>query len=88
MMIPPKFKGKKVCSIFHSVPQCAIFSNQSVLFATKLCFVFLRMAIEHTCVTRHNLPDTGVTIITPTDKLSTALPWKLTAISGNIHKHF
>ena len=37
-------KGKSV----HSVQQCALFSNQSVLFSAKLYFIFLCMATEHT----------------------------------------
>ena len=45
-MIPPKFKGK-VCSVLHSVPKCALFSNQTVLYLhfprNYVCSLFLCM---------------------------------------------
>ena len=51
--------------------KCALYSivcHSVLYFLTKVCFIFLCMAIEHTCATRHNPPDTGVTIITLADK--------------------
>ena len=68
--------------------KCALYSLVCHSVLTKVCFIFLCMAMEYTCATRHNPPDTGVTIITPMTNLSTALPSKLTAISGNRHKYF
>ena len=69
-----------MCTIIHSMPQRALFSNQSVLFAIKLCFIF--------CMAINNPPDTGVTIIAPTDKAVNSGTMELTAISGNRHKYF
>ena len=61
-MIPYKFKGE-VCSIFHSILHCALFSTESVLY-------FPLYGSKAHCVTINTTHrDTGMTTITHPNKV-------------------
>ena len=70
-MIPPKFKGKSACALYSIVCHSVLYYLTSVLFATKLCFIFLCMAIKHTLCGEGT--NTGLDYLTGTLEWTTAL---------------